>query len=132
MRRQTLLFILLSPLLMRPARDWHMQVHCDVLMLALLLMAGSISCSAPWQAMNNTNLRFGDLKALDFMLPAGTGDEAGVRACESFCENHTECAAFVFVRESRNGSYTPNCTPNRPTPAPQRSEQHSSSSAESV
>ena len=53
--------------------------------------------------MNNTNLKYGDIKALDFKLPAGTGDAAGVRACQSFCENRTECAAFVFVRASRGG-----------------------------
>jgi len=53
--------------------------------------------------MNNTNFPHGDIKSYDFQLPKGTDDAAGVTACEGFCNNHSDCSAWVFVRELQNG-----------------------------
>jgi hypothetical protein len=70
--------------------------------MRVIFLVISLSCSAAavqsWTLQNNTNVRHGDIAALDFKLPAGTSEVEGVATCLLFCSNHTECYAFTYVR----------------------------------
>jgi sucrose-6-phosphate hydrolase SacC (GH32 family) len=68
---------------------------------AVVSAQGSVSGST--KVLNNTNLPRGDIKGLDFPLPAGITDAAGIAACAAFCANHSRvCKAWVFVRDPQH------------------------------
>ena len=59
-----------------------------------------VAAAADWQIKNNSNLKHGDITHDDFSLPQGIDESSSIAACTAFCANHTECAAWVYVRQS--------------------------------
>ena len=59
--------------------------------------------------LNGTDIHGGELKALDFKMPKGTSDAAGIAQCAAVCSNHSECGAYVFVSQSGPTPGGPRC-----------------------
>ena len=70
---------------------------------AALLFCAVGALGAPWEVRNNSNLMHGDITALDFALPPGTDEAAGIAGCTGFCANHSACEAWVLVRGDAGG-----------------------------